>query len=379
MSALPAKDGFSRRLNQTTISQVAESAGVSRATVSRAFGQPDLLNAATVEHVKAVAEKLGYVPNQIARGLSTGRTGNIALVVPDITNAFFASIMRGAQARAREEGYATFLGDCDETPELEDDLLSRLAPQVEGFLLASPRLSSERIRAHAARRPLVLMNRDVAGIPRLLVDAAASYERAVEHLAGLGHSSLAYLAGPAASWSNRQRERAVLRAAHRAGLRVALVRTAKPTYEAGQAAADELAETGVTAILSFDDVMAQGVMSRLAARGIAVPEDVSVIGCDGVLATTTYPPLSSIEVRCNAIGRMMVERLVDLLRGRRARERVVVPTALSLRSTTAAAKDRAGARRSAGAVPAGVPLPPTGPASDAVGRRTQQRFQREDG
>jgi DNA-binding LacI/PurR family transcriptional regulator len=318
-----------------TITQVAEAAGVSRATVSRAFGQPELLSDATVKLVREVADQLGYVPNQTARALSTGRAGNIALVVPDITNPFFAAIMRGAQALARQQGYATFLGDSDETPELEDLLLTRLAAQVDGFILVSSRLTRERIRAHAARRPLVLLNRDVSGIPRLLIDAASSYEAAVEHLAGLGHRAIAYVSGPAISWSNRQRRDAVSRAAERCGLLLFIVPTEKPTFEAGQRCTEAVLKTGATAALAFDDVTAQGLMSGLAARGLSVPGDMSVVGCDGVVATMTYPPLSSISIDCFGVGQTGVRMLLDVLGGERVREKSMLATELVLRATTA--------------------------------------------
>src|SRR5882757_3587910 len=83
-----------------TIRLVAKEAGVSQATVSRAFTQPNLLTAATVAKVRQATERLGYVPNQVARALSTGRSGNIALILPDVANPFFSALMRGAQAQA---------------------------------------------------------------------------------------------------------------------------------------------------------------------------------------------------------------------------------------------------------------------------------------
>ena len=319
-----------------TISDVARDAGVSRSTVSRAFSHPELLSPATVEKVVAVAARTGYVPNQTARALSTGRSGILALVVPDITNPFFAAVMRGAQARARDLGYATFLGDSDERPDLEDVLLTRFAPQVEGFILASSRIRPENIRGHAAARPLVLMNRDITGVSRLLVDAAGSYERAVEHLAELGHSSIAYVNGPEVSWSNRERRQAVLHAAERLGVAVSLIPSVTPTYEAGQECVGALLHTGATAFLAFDDVTAQGIMSGLAIRGLSVPEDFSVVGCDGVLATMTHPPLTSIEVECRKLGELAVDMLMELLNGKPGRRRTVIPTRLVVRSTTAA-------------------------------------------
>lgn len=325
----------SRRL--TTIKQVADEAGVSRATVSRAFGQPHLLNRETAERVKRVARQLGYEPNQTARALSTGRAGNIALIVPDITNPFFSVAMRGAQAKSWERGYAMFLGDSDETPELEDLLLTKLAAQVEGFVLASSRLTEEQIRRHATRRPLVLLNREITNIPRLLVDADQSYEKAVEHLAELGHRSLAYVNGPPTSWSNRQKKNAVRRAAQRHGLRLSFVSTSKPTFEAGQACTEDLLRTGATGVLAFDDVTAQGIMSGLATLGLSVPKDMSVVGCDGIRAKTTYPTLSSIDIGCYELGERGVDLLLSILGGKKSRERIVLPAEFVVRSTTAAA------------------------------------------
>ncbi|MDQ0394489.1 LacI family DNA-binding transcriptional regulator [Labrys monachus] len=309
---------------------------MSRATVSRAFGQPHLLSRDTVELVLGVARRLGYVPNHTARALSTGRAGNIALVVPDITNSFFAALMRGAQAKARDEGYATFLGDSDEMPDVEDMLLTKLAAQVDGFILVSSRLSEESILEHAKRRPFVLINRDVAQLPHLLIDTGPSYAQAVEHLAGLGHRSLAYVAGPTLSWSNRERHAAVEATARRLGIGLVRIETSRPSFEAGQACAGELIAAGVTAALAFDDVMAQGIMAGLAGRGLAVPRDFSLVGCDGVLATTTYPPLTSVETHCFAAGTQAVALLFEVLRGAAPPHAGLrLPTELIIRQTTA--------------------------------------------
>ncbi len=321
-----------------TIQQVAEQAGVSRATVSRAFGAPNLLKDETVAAVHAVAERLGYVPNHTARALSTGRTGNIALVVPDIVNAFFAALMRGAEGRARQEGYATFLGDSDETPELEDTLLRKLAPQVDGFVLVSSRLPEERIREHAARRPVVLVNRDVADVPRVLIDSGPSYTAGVDLLADLGHCCIAYVAGPELSWSNGQRARAVSDAAERRDVRLLQIATTRPSFEAGQDCVAPLLAGGATAALAFDDVMAQGIVAGMAARGLAVPHDFSVIGCDDVTAERTNPPLTSVSVGCATAGDRAVAVLLEMLGGAAPREpRLVLPTELIPRATTARA------------------------------------------
>lgn len=318
-----------------TISRVATEAGVSRATVSRAFSHPDLLLPTTVEKVLEVARRLGYVPNQVAQALSTGKAGNIGLIVPDITNPFFAALMRGAQAQAYQRGYATFLGDTDETEELEDLLLGKLAVQVDGFVLASPRQDETHIRVHAARKPLVVINRDLDGIPRVLVDTAPGFTQAVDLLADLGHRTIAYVGAPKASWSNQQRARAVAEAGAARGLKVVRIDAVRPSHEAGQAAVEKVLRSGATAALAVDDVVAQGLMAGLSQRGLAVPADFSLVGCDNVIAATTYPPLTTIDALCAEAGRTAVDLLIDGLTAHPpASERHVIRGELAIRAST---------------------------------------------
>jgi LacI family transcriptional regulator len=294
-----------------TIRIVAREAGVSQATVSRAFSQPELLTPATVEKVLGTAQRLGYVPNQVARALSTGRAGNIALILPDVANPFFSALMRGAQAQAYKRGYATFLGDSDETAHLEDVLLGKLAAQVDGFVLASPRLDEQLIRKHAARRPLVVINRDLDGIGRVLVDTAGGFEAAVSLVAELGHRTIAYVGAPVSSWSNQQRARAVASAGAAHGLQVVEIAAGRPSHEAGRACVAKLLESGATAALAVDDVVAQGIMAGLAELGVSIPRDFSVVGCDDIIASTTYPPLTSVKAHCALAGANAVDLLLN--------------------------------------------------------------------
>jgi LacI family transcriptional regulator len=328
---------LTRRREAPTISQVAEKAGVSRATVSRAFTRSEMLSAETVRRVKAVAQLIGYVPNHTARALSTGRHGNVALVVPDVANPFFPPLIRAAQAEAEKFDFCVFLGNSDENPEQEEKLVSRFSTQVEGFILASSRLTDERIRLQAARRPLVLINRDVKGIPRVLMDSGAGVGAAVDHLAALGHTRIAYISGPKSSWSNAQRSAAVRRHARIHALQVLTVPAQVASFETGYSAAPSVLDYGATAAVAFDDLMAQGVLAGLAARGIAVPRDFSVVGCDDVLGAVTYPPLSSITSACSEAGRIAVSLLMDILKTRVVRDvRHVLGTQLVIRDTTAA-------------------------------------------
>ncbi len=334
-----------------TITEVAAAAGVSRATVSRTFSRPELLTPETTERVRAVASRLGYVPNQVARALSTGRAGNIALIVPDIANPFFPPLIRAAQASADEAGFAVFLGDSDEKPEREDVLLTKIAAQVDGFILASPRLDEQRIRAHAARRPLILINRDIDGLPRILMDVEAGIAQAIAHLTDLGHRRIAYVSGPPASWANQQRQKAAVKAAKAQGLTLVAVPALHPTYQGGQNATDELLRADVTATVAFDDLVAQGIMAGLADRGLQVPRDMSVIGFDDVLAERTYPPLTTVAAHCAESGAQAVALLCEILQGGRAEtERVIIPTELVVRATTAPPR-KPSRRTEAGAKP----------------------------
>lgn len=327
-------DEGSTRRGAPTISQVAQAAGVSRATVSRAFTRPGMLSADTVARVQEIAGRLGYVPNQIARALSTGRHGNIALIVPDVANPFFPPLIRGAQARADLAGFCLFLGSSDETPEREDTLVAKFAGQVEGLILVSSRLGEERIRAFAARRPVVLINRDVKGLPRVLIDTAGGIAAAVDHLADLGHRRITYVTGPAASWSNQQRRQAIRRAARRRGLEMIALPAHRASFEAGREAVPEILATGATAAVAFDDVTAQGVLVGLAERRIVVPDQFSVVGCDDVLGATTYPPLTTVSARCDEAGEMALDLLGDQLAGRAMRDiRCVLETSLVIRGS----------------------------------------------
>lgn len=320
-----------------TISQVASAAGVSRSSVSRAFSRPELLGKETVERIMAVARDIGYVPNHTARALSTGRYSNIALVVPDVANPFFPPIIEGAQAEADQSDFCVFLGNSGESPRHEDALLDRFMGQVEGVVLVSSRLSEARIRHHAARKPIVLVNRDVKGLARVLIDSSQGVEQAVAHLNELGHRRIAYVAGPAQSWSNRQRRATVVRVSKRLGLAVTVIPTPVPSYAAGVAAAKQIIKSSVTAAVAFDDLTAQGVMAGLAEQGLTVPSDMSVIGCDDVLGASTYPAMTSVSSRSAEAGKAAVSLLLDFLSGSSLGDaRLALDTHLVMRQTTQA-------------------------------------------
>ena len=324
-----------RKAALPTIQRVAEAAGVSSSTVSRSFAKPELLSAGTVAHVRRCAEELGYVPSKVAQALSTGRTGNIALVVPDIANPFFPPLIRAVQATADRAGFSVFIGDGDETAEREDRLLGKLSGQVDGFVLVSPRLPPARLTAHRQRRPMVLVNRDQRGLNRVLIDSALGVAAAVDHLHGLGHHRISYIAGPATSWSNQERNRATQRAAADRGMDVQIIPDQRPTFEGGVAAAQQVVAAGTTAAIAFDDLVAQGLMAGLAQADIRVPDAFSVIGCDDVLGVRTIPQLTTISSRSAEAGELATQLLLDVLSGvvTRPRRRILQSRLIERAST----------------------------------------------
>lgn len=296
-----------------TIQDVAREAEVSVSTVSRAFTAPEMVREETRHHVLQTAERLGYRPNRAARGLITGKTGNFGVIVPDLSNPFFPTMLKGVQARAREADYAVFLADSDENSNEEVALVQAMAKQVDGVILVSSRLSPSQLDRVMDMTSLVFINRQVRDHPAVLLGTASGMHQAIDHLAALGHRRVAYLNGPRSSWSNRERRRG-LRHGVRYGMEVVELGPFAPRFEGGSHAADLALAEDVTAIIAYNDLMALGVMSRLADRGVRVPARMSVVGFDDIsMAGMATPPLTTVAMQNERAGRAAVDLLVNLL------------------------------------------------------------------
>src|SRR5918996_2714671 len=140
-----------------SIRDVAAAAGVSPATVSRVFTQPDAVAPKTRRRVLAAAGELRYTPHPVARSLARGRSGNVGIVVPDIANAYSAAITKAVQQEVRRDEYALFVAGSDELPQDEVQWARALAPQVDGLLLVSPLMSDDDLNELAGLTPLVLV------------------------------------------------------------------------------------------------------------------------------------------------------------------------------------------------------------------------------
>lgn len=324
--------------SKPTIQDIADALGISRATVSRALSRPQLISERTVARVHEIAEQLGYVANPVARALSTGRQGNLAIIVPDIANPFFPPLIRAMQRRADDEGFGVFIGDTDGDAIREFAMAQRLSPQIEGFVLASSRMADPDILRIAALRPVVMVNRDVRTLSRVLIDPSEGLDQAVAALVGLGHEHIAYVAGPSTSWSDQQRRAALRRSGKRYALSIKVIEGFRDSFEGGRAAAVAVLSAGVTGAIAFDDFVAHGLLAGLAEAGRAVPHSFSLVGFDDVLGASTYPALSTVRASGEEAGRRAVELLLEEIgRGDGAPRPICdrLPTSFIGRATTA--------------------------------------------
>jgi LacI family transcriptional regulator len=298
-----------QREQRATILDVAARAGVHAATVSRTINVPEKVAPETRRRVEAAVRELGFVPNRAARGLITGRTGNVAVIVPDITNPHFASLVRSVERSARQSDLQVLLVDTGEHPDEEVRAAESLSREVDGFIVVSPRRLHRALHALGSV-PAVFVNRPVRQHASILLRTAPAVAEALEHLAGLGHTRLAYLGGPSGSWAAVERRSAVRRTGGASGIEV--VELSEPTFEATAMAVPEVMATGVSAVLAFNDQMALGVVAGLNSRGISVPRDLSVIGFDDVpMAAMVAPPLTTISLPTDEVGAVAVAMLRD--------------------------------------------------------------------
>ncbi|PWU50234.1 LacI family transcriptional regulator [Micromonospora globispora] len=322
---------------RTTIYHVALEAGVAPSTVSRAFSKPSRVNSDTAQRIRQVAERLGYRTNPLARALTTSRTHMIALVIADITNPVFAEIVRGAQHAAADAELTTVLIDAQESDRLERAALERALPTIDGIVLASSRMSDSAIRVMSKQRPVVVLNRAISDVPCVVTDNPRGVRRAAEHLGELGHDHLTYVAGPEASWANGIRWRSVLEAGMELEIRVRRIGPFSPTIEGGEMAADELRRRATTAVITYNDQMAIGLMRGLARLGINVPVDLSVVGFDNIVAADIVTPrLTTVAAPLFAEGAVATKHLLAMINGSRGHtgQPMVLPVRLVVRDST---------------------------------------------
>lgn len=320
-----------------TIYDVARLAGVAPSTVSRAFARPGRVNAETAARIRTAAAELGYRVNPLARALSTSKTHMLALMISDVTNPFYAELIRGAQIAASEVDYTVVLADARESHVLEREALERVLPVVEGIVIGSSRMSDSTLQMVAKQKPMIVLNRHLVGIPSVVTDNARGMRRAVEHLGELGHETVSYVAGPEASWADGMRWRALREAGLELQLHTRRTGPVSPTVEGGRAAARGMLDHLPTAVIAYNDLVAIGLMLAFAAAGVRVPQDVSVIGFDNIMpAELVSPGLTTVASPVRTMGTTSVKNVLAMIRGAlpRSDQAFVLPTRLVVRGST---------------------------------------------
>ena len=331
------------------IYDVAKRAGVSTATVSRAFSQPDAVAPATRRRVLAVSNTLGFTPNVVSRQFRTRRTHKIVVTVPDISNPFFSLILQGIEDAAQSAGYSVLLGDTQHDEKREERYAQMVrCKEADGLIFLGHRLPREAaalIAAMAPERAPVVNGCEFSPavrVPSVHIDNAKAAYQAVDHLYALGHQRIGVVTGPLVSPLSRDRLSGAKACArtHRA-VRKFVVIHGDFSIDSGIAAAERLLgrDTRPTAVFCFNDEMAIGVIEVARRLSIQVPDELSVVGFDDIrFAQHTVPPLTTIAQPTREIGERTVGLLLRILSDgarRSSPESITLPHRLVVRGSTA--------------------------------------------
>ncbi|MEU1972646.1 LacI family DNA-binding transcriptional regulator [Microbacterium sp. NPDC019599] len=327
---------------QAKITDVARHAGVSLSTVSRVMNGNPSVDAALADRVRTAAAELGYTASPLARSLVLGRTQTVAVVVPDLGNPTFQAVLRGLSRAAAADGYHVLIADSAEQVDEERVLAIETRRRTDGLILCAPRMPGEDLASLLPLvGPVVLVNRLLDdSVPAVGADYGTALRTLAEHLHDLGHRRLVYLAGVSRSASNSARLSALaeFRAAHPD---VELSELASGVdFDSGASVADAVLATRATGVLAFNDLVAMGLMSALADRGVRVPADISVTGFDDIpFARYTSPPLTTASVPAAELGALAWQAMNATLSGQDAAASVRLTPEVVLRSSTGPAPD----------------------------------------
>lgn len=327
-----------------TIKDVAKIAGVSTATVSRAMSNPESVTQTTRDIVLKAAQDSGYQMNLAARSLRIKQTGTIVVFVPELSNPFFSNILAGIEAEAAKVEKSVFLVNT-QGPETKnaDKLMHYLtAARTDGVIILDGSLPVgllEERYVEGVSPPVVFGCEWVQSdqFPSVRSNNKSGVELAINHLLELGHTSIGHVTGP--MWNVLSRERVI-------GVNRALGSTPEWTFEgdfalaSGVKAASSFMSLQVrpTAVFCASDMMAIGFISELNNHGISVPDDVSVVGFDGIdIAERFIPALTTIHQQREQIGAQAVKLLAEAMSGTDKNEmthRIVLPVELVVRNST---------------------------------------------
>lgn len=307
-------------MSRITLKEVAIQAGVSPTAVSRYLNRSIVLPAETAARIDHAVQRLNYRPNPHARSLSLGRSEMIGLVLPDIANPFFSELAAAVEEAADARGFGVALCVTANRPVREIDYLRRLGRNhVDGMLFVTNHGDDGSLaREIGEASAIVLLDEDVVGaaVPKVFSDNAAGGQLAARHLLDFGHRRLAYVGGPATLMSARERAAGFGQTARGAGLPSEAVVEVFGDYtvahgrDTGARLLDRAAPP--TAVFAGSDQILLGLLETFAARGVRVPDDVSLVTFDDVAPLAFFgPPMTAIRQAVAEMGRRGVERVLE--------------------------------------------------------------------
>ncbi len=325
-----------------TISDVAKRAGVAPVTVSRVINHADNVSPATRERVERAIEELGYVPSGVAQSLRSKRTRTLALVVPDVTNAFWTTVARGVEDAAQSQGYTVLLGNTDENLAKQLRYLDVVVGQrVDGVIIAPTDSRAENLTILQRRNiPTVVMDRYIEGwsVDTVRGDSISGARALVQHLIGLGHRRIAMISGPSDTSTAADRVIGYAIALNEANLFLdpSLIKYGEFRASSGERLTYEVLEEEprVTAIFAANNAIAMGVVDALARRGLHVPQDIALVCFDDLPNTSHFFPFFTVAVQpAHEIGVNAAQLLLSRLEAEVALQprQVVLPTRLIIR------------------------------------------------
>jgi LacI family transcriptional regulator len=310
---------------KVTIRDVADLVGVHHSTVSRALSpsKRGKISPAVVQKVEQAAKDLGYYPNIVASSLKQNRSFTIGVLIPDLMNPLFPPIIRGIQDAAESVGYTVITANTDDEEQKEADALRMMQGRsIEGVIITTARRQDPIVEECLENDiPFVLVNRTVDrdGVNAVIGDEDAGVRAILEHLVGLKHKRIAHVAGPQHTSTGFHRARAFAGFMKERQLQCDLIEaTQKFTIEEGrQAFARLLArDSGFSAVVAGNDLLALGCMDAMQDAGIVVPDDMSVTGYDDMLFLERMSPaLTTIKVPKYDMGSQACKTLLDLIGG----------------------------------------------------------------
>jgi DNA-binding LacI/PurR family transcriptional regulator len=327
------------------IREIARRAKVSTATVSRAINRVPTVDPQLAKRVWKVADELGYYPNTQARALVLGRSRIFGLIVSEITNPFFPEIVQTFENLAVENNYEILLTSTVHDPKrMESSVRRMIERRVDGVAILTFGMEetlTEDLRFRKVPLVFVDVGPDAPGIANIRINYLRGIRHAVQHLAALRHTRIAFVAGPLHLKSALARRDAFKTSMTEIGLSPDLILVGDHRLEGGMQALLELSGLSIppTAVLCSNDMTAIGVMREAYDHNIKIPDDLSVVGFDDIhLSQFTIPPLTTVRMSQHELAKIAFQALLnEVKRERSARERhkYELTTSLVLRRSTA--------------------------------------------